>query len=74
MQPPFHLQAFISQICKYNLPVLLNSINSQSDELTAKVRNVDNTSLSGFKKATKSYLLSKYLYECSIPNCYICQI
>ena len=69
LQPPFHSHAFISQTCKYNLPVLLNSINNQSDELT-----VDNTSLSGFKKATKSYLLSKYLYECSIPNCYICQI
>ena len=74
LQPPFHSHAFISQTCKYNLPVLLNSINNQSDELTVIVRNVDNTSLSGFKKATKSYLLSKYSYECSIPNCYICQI
>ena len=74
LQPPFHSHAFISQTCKYNLPVLLNSINNQSDELTVIVRNVDNTSLSGFKKATKSYLLSKYSYGCSIPNCYICQI
>ena len=74
LQPPFHSHAFISQTCKYNLPVLLNSINNQSDELTVIVRNVDNTSLSGFKKATKSYLLSKYSYECSIPNCYICQM
>ena len=74
LQPPFHSYAFISQTCKYNLPVLLNSINNQSDELKVIIRNVDNTSLSGFKKATKSYLLSKYSYECSIPNCYICQI
>ena len=74
LQPPFHSHAFISQTCKYNLPVLLNSINNQSDELTVIVRKFDNTSLSGFKKATKFYLLSKYSYECSIPNCYICQI
>ena len=74
LQPPFHSHAYISQICKYNLQVLLNSINNQSDELTVIVRNVDNTSLLGFKKTTKSYLLCKYSYECSIPNCYICQI
>ena len=74
LQPSFLSHAFISQTCKYNLPVLLNSINNQSDELTVIVRNVENTSLSEFKKATKSYLLSKYSYECSIPNCYICQI
>ena len=73
-QPPFHSHAFISQTCKYNLPVLLNSISSQSDELTVIVRNADSTSLSRFKKATKCYLLSKYSYGCSIPNCYICQI
>ena len=74
LQPPFHSHAFISQTCKYKLPVLLNSINNQFDELSVIVRNVVNTSLSGFKKATKSYLLSKYSYGCSIPNCYICQI
>ena len=70
LQPLFHTHAFISQTCKYNLPVLLNSI----DELTVIIRNVENTSLSGFKKATKSYRFSKYSYECSIPNCYICRI
>ena len=53
LQPPFHSHAFISQTCKYNLPVLLNSINNQSDELTVIVRNVSNTSLSGFKKSNK---------------------
>ena len=71
LQPLSHSHAFISQTCKYNLPVLLNSINNQFDELTVIVRNVDSTSLSGFKKAIKSYLLSKYSYGCSIPNCYI---
>ena len=50
LQPPFHSHAFISQTCKYNLTVLLNSINNQSDELTDIVRNVDNTSLSDLKK------------------------
>ena len=61
LQPPFHSHAFISQTCIYNLPVLLNSINNQSGELIVIVRNVDNTSHSGYKKATKSYLLSKLL-------------
>ena len=69
LQPPSHSHAFISQTCKYNLPVLLNSINNHSGELTVIVRNVDNTSLSGFKKATKSYLLKKYSYGCPIQNC-----
>ena len=54
--------------------LVLNTISSQSDELNVIIRNVDNTSLSGFKKATKCYLLSKYSYGCSIANCYICQI
>ena len=74
LQSPSHSHAFISQTCKYNLPVLLNSISSQSDELTVIVKNADSTSLSGFKKATICYLLSKYSYGCSISNCYICQI
>ena len=74
LQRPFHSHAFILQTCKYNLPVLLNSISSQSDELTVIVRNADSTSLSGLKKATKCYLLSNYSYGCSIPNSYIFQI
>ena len=78
LQSPFHSHAFISQTCKYNLPVLLNSINNQSDELTVIVRNVDNTSLSGFKKATKSYLLSVPFriatfvrFNHFIPHCFV---
>ena len=59
LHPPFHSHAFISQTCKYNLQVLLNSINNQFDEMSIIVRNVDNTPISGFQKATKSYLLSK---------------
>ena len=74
LQPPSHSHALISQTCEYNLPVPLNSISNQSDELTVIVRKVVKTSLSGTKKATKCYLLSKYSYGCSIPNCYICQI
>ena len=58
LQLPFHSHAFISQTCKYNLLVLLNFISNQSDELTVIVRNADNTPLSGYKKATKCYLLS----------------
>ena len=74
LQPPFHSHYFISQAYKYNLPVLLNSVNNQLNELTAIIRSVDITSLSGLKKAAKPYLLRKYSYGCSISNCYICQI
>ena len=81
LQPTFHTHTFISQTCKYNLPVLLNSINNQSDELTVIIRIVDiiiiifNSLDNTFRIGkTKSYMLSKYLYQCSIPNCYICQI
>ena len=48
--------------------IILIYINNQSGELTVIITNADNTSLSGFNKATKSYMLSKYSYECSIPN------
>ena len=44
------IRMFFSQTCKYNLPVLINSISSLSDELTDIVRNADSTSLSGIKK------------------------
>ena len=75
LQLPFYIHAFISQTCKYELPVLLNFINKQSDELTVIVRNAESTSLSGLKKTTtKSYVLTKYSYGFSIPNCYIFQI
>ena len=54
LQPHFHSHYFISQANKYNLYVLLISINNQSDELTAIIRNVDITSISGFKKINKT--------------------
>ena len=63
----------IFQTSKYKPPVLLNSINMQSDELTFIIRNVDNISLSEFKKTSKSYMLNTYTYECIIPNCYVCR-
>ena len=31
IQPPYHTHAYISQTSKYKLPVLLNSINMQSN-------------------------------------------
>ena len=73
LQPPFHTHAYISETSGYKLPVLLNSISMQSDELTSIIRNVDNISLSYFKKTSKSYMLNSiYSYECIISNRYVC--
>ena len=55
LQPPFHTHVYISQTCKYKLPILLNSISMHSDDLTSISRNVDNISLPEFKKKSKSY-------------------
>ena len=61
LQPPFNTHAHISQTSKYKLFVLLNIINMQSDDLTSIIKNVDNTSLSEFKKTTKPYY-AKYIF------------
>ena len=74
LQPPFHTNAYISQTSKYKLSVLLNSINKQSDDLTSIIRNVDNISLSEFKKTSKSYMLNTYSYACIVSNCSVCRI
>ena len=56
LQSLFHSHAFILQTSKYKLPVLHNSINNQSDDETVIVRNVNKTSLSGFKKKQQSFI------------------
>ena len=56
LQLPFYIHAFISQTCKYELPVLLNFINKQSDELTVIVRNAESTSLSGLKNQQQNLI------------------
>ena len=74
LQPLFHTHAYITQTSEYKLPVLLNSINMQSDDLTSIIRNVDNISLSELKKTSKSYMLNTYSYECIVSNYYVCRI
>ena len=84
LQPPSHSHAYISQTCKYNLPVLLTSINNHSDELTVIVRNLVNTTLSGFKKKqqnliclvkTRMVVLFQIVtfvgYNYFIPHCFV---
>ena len=72
----FRILRYSNTKCKVVVFIMnnINSISSQSDELNVIVKNADSTSLSGFKKTTKCYLLSKYSYGCFILNCYICQI
>ena len=77
LQPPICSHEYISKTCKYRLPVLLNSINSNSvisAKLNEAIANVDHISLLKFKSVIKSYMIDVYSYYCNIPNCYICQI
>ena len=74
LKPLFHTYAYISQTSKYELPILLNSINLQSDELTSTIRNGDKISLSELKKTSKSYMFNTYTYDCIILNCYVCRV
>ena len=76
-QPPLHAHEYISKTCKYRLPVFLNSINNNScnfDRLSNIIDEINNTTPVKFKNVIKGYMINKYSYNCSIPNCYICQL
>ena len=76
LQPLVHIHEYITGTCRYQLPVLLNEINSivePLDLLKSVVSNIQNVTLLALKRTVKSYLLQKYLYYCVIPNCYVCQ-
>ena len=72
LQPPLYVHEYISKTCKHRLPVYLNSINSNNNELTRIISILDKISLSSFKNRIKIHLLESYSYYCVIPNCYIC--
>ena len=72
LQPSLYVHEYISKTCKHRLPVYLNSINSNNNELTHIISILDKISLSSFKNRIKIHLLEWYSYYCVIPNCYIC--
>ena len=73
LQPPLYVHEYISKTCKHRLPVYLNSINSNNNELTRIISITDNILLSSYKNRVKMCLLESYTYYCDIRNCYICQ-
>ena len=72
LQPPLYVHEYIPKTCKHKLPVYLNSINSNNNELSRIILITDKISLPTFKNRIKMCLLESYSYYCDIPNCYIC--
>ena len=70
-QPPMHVHTFITGTCRYQLPMILNDLNS-NDIMSEVIKNINNVSLLGFKRIAKTFLLDRYSFTCSIPNCYVC--
>ena len=58
---------------RYQLVVLLNSINDTHDMMSNVIEHIGIISLLSFKATIKRYLNNKYSYFCSIINCYICK-
>ena len=72
LQLPVHFHEFIKTTCRYQLPTLLNNLDSESEILKHVIANIETTTLSGLKRIMKNYFLDKYSYFCHIPDCYIC--
>ena len=70
-QPPMHVHTFITGTCRYQLPMILNDLNS-NDNMSEVIKNINNVSLLGFKRIVKTFLLDRYSFTCNIPNCYVC--
>ena len=66
-QPPIHFYTFITETCRYQLPKLLNDLNS-NDITSEVINNINNVSLHGFKRIVKTSALMKYLFTGSIPH------
>ena len=63
LQPPVHINEYITGTCRYQLTVLLIEINSIVEPLDppkSVVTNVQNVTLLGLRRTIKSYLLQKY--------------
>ena len=70
-QPPAHRQTYITNTSRYQLAVLLNSINDTHDKMRNVIEHIGIISLFNFKATIKHYLNNMYSYYCSILNCYI---
>ena len=57
LQPPLYVHEYIPKTCKHRLPVYLNSINSNNNELSRIISILDKISLSSFKNRIKIHLL-----------------
>ena len=53
LQPPLYVHEYIAKTCKHKLPVYLNSINSNNNELSRIISITDKILLSSFKKGLK---------------------
>ena len=72
-QPPTHRHTYITNTSRYQLAVLLNSINDTHDMMSNVIEHIGIISLLSFKATIKRYLNNKYSYFCSIINCFICK-
>ena len=63
----------ITSTSRYQLAVLLNSINDTHDIMCNVVEHIGIISLLSFKATIKRYLNNTYSYYCSIINFYICK-
>ena len=72
-QPPAHRHTYITSTSRYQLAVLLNSINDTHDMMSNVIEHIGIISLLSFKATIKRYLNNKYSYFCSIINCFICK-
>ena len=64
---PFYCDLqYIFKTCNHRLPVYLNSINSNNNELNAIISITDDISLSSYKNRINMCLLESYTYYCDI--------
>ena len=67
-QPPAHRHTYITSTSRYQLAVLLNSINYTHDMMRNGNEHIAIRSLLIFKATIKPYLNNNYSYYCSIKN------
>ena len=72
-QPPAHRHTYITNTSRYQLAVLLNSINNTHDIMYNALEHIGIISLLHFKATIKRYLNNKYSYYCSIIMFYVCK-
>ena len=60
-QQPMHFHTFITGTCRYQLPMLLNDLNS-NDIVSEVIKNINNVSLLGFKRIFKTILLDNLVF------------